>query len=724
MGKTQLREAFKLALSITLSYQVALALNFPSPKNAAIAIAVTSAATSGATFRNGLIRMLGTAGGVVAGLLILTVFSQTRWGFLLANFLFLVAASYAYQRSKYPSAWMLTGLTAVLVWSSSYMQVETAWRTGLFRFLEIGVGVVIYNTIGRVLWPLRAGPALVAQERRILDLLVDLFGICRQVQETGEEPESAGELRGKAAGALPPFDASLDAALLDTPSVALREPEWRALRARVEALGNSLELWRLSARDARDLPIDRLLPGLPGALDRVGARLERARDLAVARAGDDALAGDDASLEWPLAIEVGDRAALSHRDRAFLLSLVHHLRGLDEASRGLLAAERELAGLPAPAEASPEPAAAPEARESRWDPERLLVALFPALCFAACYLFWIYTAPPAGNAITIIGVAFGMMLMGAPLPLFKIVKVLLIAILLVAPIYMVVMPQLDSSAAILTLVFACCFLLGLLGGRLVPLRTFGLVAFALITNLTNRQGYSFLGVLYPMIMIFLGTTLVVGVQRILSPMRPEKVALRSARRFLLGCARILEGYAVRKPADRARGHASRRHSYRTMALPASRRLRMVRPGLDSPEFPDVPGAKVDRLLGAMQVLLFRFRALELSHERLGEVRVRLGVEGVSPAVSAVRESLERVFTRWARAPGTPALDEERGRLAELTDELRAELDALAQSEGMDEDLELFVWAELGSVRGLIEVAGELQDALLDIRWEQWAVERF
>jgi len=344
------------------------------------------------------------------------------------------------------------------------------------------------------------------------------------------------------------------------------------------------------------------------------------------------------------------------------------------------------------------------------------------VCFAASYLFWIYTAPPAGNSITILAVAFGMLLMGAPLPLFKIAKVLLVSIVGIAPIYMFVLPRLDSDAALLVVVFACCFLLSLLGGRLPLLRTLALAAFALITNLTNRQGYSFLGVLYPMILIFLGTAIVVAVQRLLSPMRPEKVALRSVRRFLRGCARVLRGFD--DEGSSGRGRAARHRAYRRMALPASRRLRTVRPGLDSPDFPDVPGEKVDRLLRAMQVLLFRFRALEITSERLARVRDRLGVGGWGPAVSAVRESLERVFDRWSRSPGTPALEEEREKLAVHTDALRGKLDALAGRQDLDEDLELLVWADLGGIRGLIAAVAALQEALLDIRWEQWEVERF
>ena len=73
---------------------------------------------------------------------------------------------------------------------------------------------IFFNTIGCLLWPLRAGPALLEKERNILETLVGLFRAWRREQEDGEEPEGAAELRAGASGKLPQFDQSLDGALL------------------------------------------------------------------------------------------------------------------------------------------------------------------------------------------------------------------------------------------------------------------------------------------------------------------------------------------------------------------------------------------------------------------------------------------------------------------------------------------------------------------------------
>ena len=102
--RVQLQEAFKLALSVTLFYWLALSLVWPSPKNGVIAIAVTSLATIGGSLNKGLLRILGTAIGVVAGLVILTVFAQSRWGFMLAMSAYVIAVSYVLQSTRYGAA--------------------------------------------------------------------------------------------------------------------------------------------------------------------------------------------------------------------------------------------------------------------------------------------------------------------------------------------------------------------------------------------------------------------------------------------------------------------------------------------------------------------------------------------------------------------------------------------------------------------------------------------
>jgi len=704
--RIQLQEALKLALSVTLFYWLALSLNWPSPSNGVIAIAVTSLATIGDSLNKGLLRIVGTALGVVAGLLITTLFAQSRWGFMLAMSAYFIAVSYLALNSRYIYAWFLAAMTAPIVWSSGYPDFDGAFLVGLSRFVETAGGVVVYTVVSLAVWPRSAAGQVGKVGGQLLEGLREL---CRREGAGGEPPEETEKLRASVAGLLPAFDKALAAAFSDTPSIKARAGTWRVLSTGVRSFDETRQLFRLSVEDNRSLDLDRLIPDLDAGLETVGRRLDRVVELWNTR--DDPAATEDCDLLSPVRLVVRDADGLSHLDRMRLTQQVRGFGRVDETSRALLTTVRVLAGLEEPAR-GPRP---PAVRPSRWDPERLLQALFPALCFVATYLFWIYTNPPAGNGITTLGVAFGMLLMLVPMNLFKILKLLLIGIAAASPLYMFVLPRLDSGVVLLGLVFVTTFLLGLLGGRLAMLRTLGLICFALITNITNRQSYSFLGVLYPAIMMSLGTVVVMLVYWFIGPMHPEKVLLRSVGRFFRGCARMMRLFAGNQPEDQAQ----RGHVLRSQVLPANRRLRGALQGLDYARFPDNTKERVQRMADALQLTLFRIQAIEAASHASFEVS-----GGMREALGELRGAIERVFRAWSQSPEAAISEDQRAPLERLAEKLRGEFDGLLESGRFDEGKLLDFWALLGCLRGLIETMNETQDAMKAIRWDQWTIARF
>ena len=428
--RVQLQEALKLALGVTLFYWLALSLNFPSPKNGAIAIAVTSLATVGESINKGVLRILGTALGIVAGLAILTVFPQSRWGFMLAMAAYIVAVSYVLLGSRRKYAWFLAGLTAAVVWSSSYLNVDGAFRVGLFRFLETAGGVAVYTVVSVVLWPRSAGNEVAALGREILG---GLGGLLRRERLRGGSPEGTAKLRASVTGSLSRLEKMLEAAFSDSPSMRARKDDWRSLSTQLRSFRDALQFQQQTLGDCSGLDLEGLLPDRDTCLDTIEGRLGRLLELWNALEG--AAARDDGDLLSPLRLDVSAAPSLSHADRGRLMSHVHELRRLDEDSRALLGTLHVLTGHD-PATNAPRPAAR---ASSPWDPERMLQALFPALCFVVTYLFWIYTAPPAGNALPIVGVAFGMLLTLIPMNLFKVLKALLLGIAVVSPLYMFVL---------------------------------------------------------------------------------------------------------------------------------------------------------------------------------------------------------------------------------------------------------------------------------------------
>ncbi|MHC5009069.1 MAG: FUSC family protein, partial [Planctomycetota bacterium] len=126
--QVQTQEAFKLALSMTLFYWLALWMNWDMPKYGGLAIALISLGTTGASLHKGVLRLVGTTAGLAVGMLGLALFAQDRWGTLLFLTSYLTIISYFMQTSRYSYAWYVAGFLAPLVWSATYGKVDHAFH--------------------------------------------------------------------------------------------------------------------------------------------------------------------------------------------------------------------------------------------------------------------------------------------------------------------------------------------------------------------------------------------------------------------------------------------------------------------------------------------------------------------------------------------------------------------------------------------------------------------
>lgn len=147
------QEAFKLALSMTLFYWLALYTNWPLPHYGAFAIAIISLDTTKATIEKGLMRFFGTVAGVIIGLLLLGLFNHDSWAMLVALSLYILIIGAVMEVSRYPYAWYMTAFVPLVVWGDTYPHFENAFYFGTFRWLETTAGIVIYSMVELVFWP-------------------------------------------------------------------------------------------------------------------------------------------------------------------------------------------------------------------------------------------------------------------------------------------------------------------------------------------------------------------------------------------------------------------------------------------------------------------------------------------------------------------------------------------------------------------------------------------
>jgi uncharacterized membrane protein YccC len=732
---TRLQEATKLGLSLALFYALALWVDWDMPKYGALAIALISLDSTGASLRKGVMRLVGTAAGIAVGTLGISLFAQDRWLMLLFLSSYLIAIAYFMPGSRYGYAWYVAGFLPPLMWATTYGDVANTFHYSTFRFLETSAGIVVYTLVSVFLWPRNAGRALDRAGDDLWAGLHELFGMYRRQLETGELPDEAAGLRSKLAGSNSKFLATLDAAFADTPAVASHRMEWKSLRRNLPALGEALILWRECIEDSRHLDLARLLPGLDPSLDTLEGRLARVGELWRARAGADEVQEDadgDAALLRPLELEV-DRPAtmrLAPFDRAAILAFARELRHCDETSRELLGSLRELAGL----DSRPGPARLPvkdSYRLPRLDLERLAKAAFPAVCFVCAFVFWIYTDPPSGASVVSMAATGALLSVLNQVRIATMIPAMFLSVwLVVAPIYFLVMPRLDGGLGLLGVIFAYAFVASMIGARWPLRKTAMLMMFVMITGIQNEQVYSFIGLVDGAMMVLLGFGIVAVLQNLLNPARPERVLRREVGRYFRGCARIIGGLAGdRRGSGSGSGDGSGdrdgTRAYESMVRPVPRRLQPVVKQIDYALFSGNDEERVQRLVGALQAMANRIRALERARARVAHH----SVEWPAPLVAIgaeLRDRMHGLFESWSRFDVAESVDED-GTLRDLGRNLEEELDSgenLGRVDHLDDRALGDLYAFLGCARGLVRESVEVQHAASRICWGELAEARF
>ncbi len=728
--KVQSQEAFKLALSLTLFYWLALYMDWNLPKFGALAIVVTSLSSSGASFNKGVMRVAGTGAGALAGFVLLSWFAQSPLGMLLAVAVYLLFIAYFLQTSRQADTWFNAGFLAVAVWSSSYMKVDTAFHFATDRFLETAAGVLLFTLVSALLWPRTSRGALQQQGQSLWEDLQKLCGLYRQqLTESTVDARAAG-LRSRLAGNYQQLLGTLEAAYYDTPGVRAQKHNWERLCVNLRRFSNTCELWRESISDCRTLDLYALLPELACALDTLQRRLQQGGELWQLLSS---AAGETDAPAPPLPTDAGldiapqAGAQLAHFERAALMNFITQLRMLDHTSRDLLLTLHMLARPGSTEQRGAQQALEDPFQPSAWNPERLLKATFPALCWISGYLFWIYVEPPGGPGVPMIATAFGLMMLMTPARLPALLLALLLSMFIaVAPIYMFVIPALDSGFGLLALVFIYSFVFAWLGGISPVLKLGPLTMFVMMVDINNDQVYSFILLVTAGLVMLLGVSIVVVVHRLLSPMHPEKILLRNVRRFCNGCARIVSEFQPASPRRRKRQRQLKKRVFENTILPVAAQLPALEKNLDYTQFPDNDAEKVQGLVDGLQSIRYRLQSLETIYNRVAEESPDL-LQSLTPVNDQWRQRVQQVFRNWGRLETRAALPGSWVDASAFPRQVEQHLAATGPGGTAGtiatRDLQN-LYALAGSTRSLLDAMQELAASMRQINWEQWAVARF
>ena len=720
--RIRLQESFKFALSMVLMYWLALWMDWDLAKYGALAIVLISLSTSGASINKGVMRVIGTVIGCVVGLILVAWFSQERWSMMFALAGYLIFTSYFMQTSRYPYAWYVAGFVPLIIWSDTYGAVDNSFHFAIFRLLETAAGVLIYSLVSLLLWPQTASEQFYRQGGEYLDQLCRLIRL-NQDALCGINNDTAPAVQGKLDALSTQLQTTLGAAVNDTMVVREQKHEWQHALATLRALTDSLVLWRTTDEAYLRRNPELGQADLEHALETIERRCARIGELWRDRQlPGEATLGDDKPLLQTISLDLSLPRMITNVERGLLMTLADQLSQLDQQSRNLLILLRVLTGLDSTAALTDPLDHLPPDRPPRWDPVRLLKSLIPALAFIIGFLFWIYptTPPPSGQSIAMMSGVIGLMVgLGANV---RYVALIFAAggLLVVAPIYFVVMPWLDSGIGLLSMIFLLSFTFGYLGGRWPMVKLSGLLLFVMTTNISNDQSYSFMGWMSGEFMMIMAGLIVNVVVMFMTALRPEKIMSRQIRGFFHACAAVTRGFVNVTEKGRRAEHFMRK------VRRAPGELRAVERTLDYSRLPANASERVNHLLDSIDSVAARLRVVKTLIER-----VTANASSIHPTPSPLGvelpHRLHRLFERWAMTTQSTAVtEEERGAITMLYQELEERLEtyhAEAGSPTYSEQIATDLTALLGGIHGLLDVMAETDRIIHDIGWTQWTEAR-
>lgn len=528
-GDPAVRYGLKFGLAGVLAVTVSLALRIPQPTWALFTVFVLMIAQYvGAIGEKSVFRFIGTVAGGVTGYLLTGGLQQTPALFLPLTGAVVAFSTAMFGQSRYPYAFLLCGMTTVVVTSNGMGNPGQSWEFMLWRVEEVAIGIVCTLVVQTVLWPRYARVEFLENLRAgFADLAVCLDEAIQRLRR-GEE------------------DAGLRAAGFPARVSGMRGLlEFGARESRYfrERIGTFFDLTVAQARMAaaisslrRTVPeksfyrvelgaeLDAILEALCGAVRDLADASSTPARRARLRSEIDAAA---AALEQK-SLEIRKRHGAAGFPPEDALVFAVHVLAFQEIRSQVDRAHRGLDSLPSdPLQPSHEP----QAIIPPWPPAFWIrTGLRAGIVVIIALLISDWAHPPGGPMLVLGAWVFTALNATSPggrgdLRAFDYVIFCALGLAGVSVLLLLAWPALTSYAVMCTLIFAWLFLWGFLSfanrGMTIPMQL-GMLVVVGILGLNAQNGVTFEKILGFFFGLLLSLVLAAITQRLLWPSLPQR----------------------------------------------------------------------------------------------------------------------------------------------------------------------------------------------------------
>ena len=720
---TKFQEAFKTALALVIAVGIALAMDWEKPYWAGIAVSMCSLGRVGDSLNKGLLRVFGTLAAVAVALILLSLFPQSRWSFLLALSGYVAFCTYMMGSTTRWYFWMVAGFTVPILTLSTLsagVSGTAAFTLASLRAQETLLGIVVYSLVAVLVWPRSSRQTFEKALQDLVGLEHRFFRGCIGVLHGHDDDGGLAKIRTQAIQSFTQLGSLLDGAELDSYTMWETRHEWRQCLRQLGDIGHALDAWRMGFKDLQGLGPRDGMRGFQNFVEEIEARFAAIEGMLMGQPPGHRPAAVDLTL---------DERAFSdhpHFHRAAFLLARNQMAAMERKIRALFQTVGDLRGSERRRVADrgdPRPAlpAVP-------DPDDLASVARQFASLWLTFLAVIYV-PDLPNTVAIVFVtnSIAMALFTVPyVPVPMLFKPIFAGTLFAGLMHIVVMPHLSGYAALGTMIFAATFVIcyRFAEPQQTIGRSAGLSLFCVLTSITNVQSYSFLKVVnFALVFVLFLGVLIVTTHFPIS-FRPERVCLRMLARFFRSSSFLLA-------ARDGLGHSGagwwhRRqvafHLQEITRLP--QKLAAWQRVLPKAALGSTPPEKVQMLIAGLQDLSYRIQAL---FEVRRQPPTDAGLDVFLGELKSWAAGIQDVFDRLAEDPGSQVPEALEKKLKALLQRFEKHLEEmLARPDTATiapEDGER-LYRLLGAYRGISKTTVGCAANARAIDWAAWREERF
>ena len=707
------KEAIKTALAMTAGYGISLALGWDKPMWVGFTVAFVSLATVGQSINKAALRMLGTVVAVIVALLIIGLFAQDRWLFILFLSLWIALCTYMMEGAKNQYFWNVAGFVCAVICMDGGANSENAFQIAMVRAQQTGLGILVYGLAAALIWPNDSGKNFAESVSELVSTQRQLYQAMLDLMLTGDNTTKAESLQAQLIQQKTRFGQLLDAAEADTFKVRELRQQWRAFQLQIEKLTASSARWLDGIAEGKSLDYDHLLPGLNLFGREIDQRMSMLEGMLKNHSPEHEATAVKLHLDHDAA------RSLSAFQKAELALNRGQIEQIEDLSRALFATVKDLQGF---GQTSTSSQATPDSKPGFIpDLDRLTAGVRVMATLWLAFLAIVYVQDwPGGQGFLAMVTPVGMALAGAPqVSLRNLLLPAAVGVSIAGIAYVFIMPQLSSFAGLGLLIFAITFFFCYrysepqqgLG------RAFGLAMFVAIASISNEQSYNFLVVantalMFPLVIIIIGITAHIP----FSP-RPERIFLRLMGRFFRSCE-----YLLSSRDGNSTGRMTAFHARELTSLP--QKMAGLIPQINPKALPGTSLAQLQDIVTSLQSLADRMQGLaEANRYTQSAHRSNKFRHGVSDWQNTVQNTLSNLSSD----PTSGNKEEFQSRLGDIMavveQRIQHKLDKSGKGQLSAQDGQNF-YRLLGAYRAVSDALVTYADNTSRVAWAPWREDRF